>query len=273
MAVASERKWTEAMKLRSLAVLAVVGTLALVLGGCTGGDDDKAEAEKPTDSAPATAPADCVVQATPSADDAVEGPGVVPTTSIVQSCLDDAFVAAVEDQGSKALRKLPAEQVLGFGHGLCAYATALSADPANAPTYDELVKSTSASWKVETTVFTEVLGLAATLCPGQLQPVLDLRSQAGAGTVEVELGATGSAPMDVRYTGPDGNEMTSSAQTPWTQLIRLDTAADFTFTVTATDGEVSCTLTVKGEEVTSDAGDKNAPADCSASAAELRAAN
>ena len=134
-----------------------------------------ASAEPPGTAAPATAPKpakttttstpkDCVISApagpgatpdsgeptdtqSPDSPDGPQAPesAVVTTTSILQKCLDDAFMSVIKEQGSKQLGKVPKDQVLAFGHGLCTYAQTVAADPANMPTYSALVDSTSQS--------------------------------------------------------------------------------------------------------------------------------
>lgn len=267
--------------------VAALSVFVLLAGACSGGDD--AKEAKPAKTTTTTLPKDCIISA-PAGDGATQGPGepsgaenpegrpapesaVVTTTSILQRCLDGAFMSVIKEQGSKELGKVPKDQVLAFGHGLCTYAQTVGADPANIPTYDELVKSTSQSWGVKPAVFEEVLGFAVTLCPEQLKPILELKANAGGGAVELELSASSAAPIDVTYLGPDGNELTNQVPTPWTQAIRLGNPTDYRFTAKASDADVSCGVSVKGKVIKSAKADKGKAADCSVTAAELREAN
>lgn len=270
--------------------IAALSVSVLVAGACSGGDD--AKEAKPAKTTTTTLPKDCIISA-PAGDGAPQNPdeptdtqspaspggpqapesAVVTTTSILQKCLDDAFMSVIKEQGSKQLGKVPKDQVLAFGHGLCTYAQTVAADPANMPTYSALVDSTSQSWGVKPAVFEEVLGFAVALCPEQLKPILDLKANAGGGAVELELSASSSSPIDVTYMGPDGNELTNQVQTPWTQAIRLDHPTDYRFTAKASDADVACGVSVKGKVIKSAKADKGKAADCSVTTAELRDAN
>lgn len=270
-----------------IGAIAALSVFVLVAGACSGGDG--AKVAKPATTTTTTTPADCIISgpvgeaAPPSGGDQAgtespDGPqapesAVVTTTSILQKCLDDAFMSAVKDQGSKQLGKVPKDQVLAFGHGLCTYAQTVAADPAHMPTYSALVDSTSQSWGVKPAVFEEVLGFAVALCPEQLKPILDLKADAGGGAVELELSASSASPIDVNYMGPDGNELTNQVQTPWTQAIRLDHPTDYRFTAKASDADVACGVSVNGKVIKSAKADKGKAADCSVTTAEIRDAN
>lgn len=255
--------------------LVVFSAILLVAGAsCSGGDE--AEGKKPSKSTTTTLPEDCVIKdsGTPvEGPDAEAGATIAPTTSILQTCLDKAFKQQVTQHGSAALKKLSSDQVLAFGAGICAYSRALAADPSKAPTYDELVKSTSASWKVKPSEFEEILTFAAVLCPNDLNAVLDLKTQAGGGSVPLELSAASASEMTVTYQAPDGSSVTGPAQTPWTQSVTLQGPVDYPFIVKVSDGEATCTVKVKDTEVKTATGGKDEPADCSVTAAELRDAN
>lgn len=258
------------------AVLSVLIAVAVALvPACSG--EDKAEGKKPkTPVTTTTLPADCIVTgsgAPPEGPDGGAGETIAPTTSILQKCLDKAFTEQVAKNGSAGLKKRSKDQLLGFGAGICAYARALAADPSKAPTYDELVKSTSASWKVKPSEFEEILTFAGVLCPNDLKPVLDLKAQAGGGAVQLELSAASASEMEVTYQAPDGTRITGKVQTPWTQAVTLDAPVDYPFTVKVGDGEATCVLKVKEQQVKTATATKDKPADCSATAAELRSAN
>lgn len=240
--------------------------LLCVTIGCS--DGDKAEGKKP--STTTTALSDCVVQDT-LPEDAPEGAKQqATTTSIVQQCLDDAFTAAVSEKGSADVKDLSPEQLLGFGHGLCAYAQALAADPSKAPTYKELLASTAASWKVEPAVVEEMLGFAGSLCPDQLGPILGLKEQVG--TVEITMEATGGGTLNVTYTGPDGGQVQDAVASPWTHVVRFDAPTDFRVSVTAESGEVTCSLKADDHQVTTATAGEGQAAECAASAADIRTA-
>ena len=248
---------------RWIAVATVVA-IALV-AGCSGGEE--AEGKKPSKGPTTTSLSDCVVKDT-LPENAPEGAEQSTTTSIVQKCLDDAFTATVGDKGSQALKDLSADQVLGFGHGLCAYAAALGADPSRAPSYKELIASTAGSWKVEPEVVEEMLGFAGTLCPNQLEPILTLKNQVG--SVEITLEAAGSGSMTVSYAGPDGGPVQDTVSSPWTSSIRFDDPTDVRFSVTAEGGPVTCTIRANDKQVTTATVTDGLTAECAASASDIR---
>lgn len=247
--------------------LVIVGTVGLLFAfvGCSSGE--KAEGKKPATTT--TAVSDCVV-ADSLPENAPEGAAEATTTSIVQKCLDDAFVAAVSGNGSKALKDLSKDQVLGFGHGLCAYAQSLAVDPARSPTYAELIKSTSESWGVQASVVEEMIGFAGTLCPNQLAPILALKKEVG--TVMITFEGTGSGALTVSYTGPDGVAVDSVVQTPWTTSVRFDEPTDIRLSVSAEGGGASCTIKANDHQVTTANGKDDAPAECSVTATDIREA-
>lgn len=252
---------------RSVATVVVALLCLIVAASCSGGTDDKAEGKKP--STTTTALSDCVVSSPPPGD-AQDGASEATTTSILQQCLDDAFTTAVAGNGSKAVRGLSADQVLGFGHGLCTYARSLAADPARSPDYDDFITSTSASWGVKPSVVEEMIGFAGSLCPNQMEPILALKKQVGAVLITAE--GTGVGALTVSYTGPDGTAVESVVQSPWTNSVRFEEPTDFRLSVAAEGGEAVCTIKANDHQVTTVAGKDGAPAECSATAADIREA-
>jgi hypothetical protein len=242
------------------ALFAVMAVVAVA--GCTGGDDNADEKPKPTTTTSLPEECDGADVAAPAEEDAASA----TTSTLPQDCADAVFTSLIEEDGSEELRALDAEQQLGFGHGMCAYAAALKANPDDAPSYDELVTSTSESWGTSTEVVEEVLGLAANLCPGQLDPILDLRTNPT--KITVEMSGTGSGELAVTYTTPDGGNLQDSVQSPWEQQVILDEAVEVRVAVSG-KGEVTCSFSINGERLAEETVTDD-EAVCTATAAQVR---
>lgn len=259
----SKKSW------RWLAVLGLVSVLAAV--SCTGGDD-AVEAPDEEEATSTSLPPECEGVQPPedaSAESSDESKSST-TTTLPADCLNAVFAGIVADEGSEELTELEQDQLLGFGQGICAYASALEADPDNAPTYDELVASTSGSWGVSEKAVEEVLGFASTLCPGKLDPILSLRDDVG--TITVQMTVSGATPVKVSYTSPDGDSLQDDIESPWEHEVILDPSSDFRLTASSAEGEVSCSVSVKGERQVNETAGKSEEAECALSSAQLREA-
>lgn len=253
----------------SRAAWIAVGLAALVTisVGCTGGEADRDKPEKASTST--LLPPECDDVVAPADEKGKPNPST--TTTLPPNCADAVFVQVVTDEGSDELKEIDGDRLLGFGRGLCAYGATLAADPKVAPTYDELVESTSKSWEVSTNSVEEVLGFAATLCPGDLDPILKLRDDVGA--VTVEMAVSGQGKLHVTYVSPDGGSIQDDVTAPWVHEVVLDPVTDFRLVATSEGGNVTCAISVKDTEVTKTSADKKgSEAVCEAPASELRAA-
>lgn len=247
----------------AVSLVVVVVALALAASACTGGEENADDDERrPTTTTSLPDECEGVEVAAPTDDDADSA----TTTTLPQSCANAVFTSLVEEQGSEELQKLDVDQQLGFGHGMCAYAAALKRNPDDAPSYDELINSTSESWGTSTEVVEEVLGLAANLCPGELDPILDLR--ANPTEITVEMTGTGSGELAVTYTTPDGGNLQDTVDSPWEQQVILDEAVEVRVAVSG-KGEVTCSFSVNGEELAEETVTDD-EAICTASAAQVR---
>lgn len=247
---------------RSVA-LALAGILLATAVGCSTGE--RAVGKKSDGSTTTTSPADCV-RSSPA--DPNDLSNQATTTSIVQQCLEDAFLAVAADTGTEAVRALSRDQTLAFGHGLCAYAQALASDLSSVPSYREFVASTSASWGVDKQVVEDMIPLSESLCPGQLAPILALK--ASKGTVEVTWNATGTGPLRVTYTGPDGSEIVDTVASPWTHVVRFESTVDVRISVQASGGSATCSIESNGNELNAATGSEGSAAECAASAGDIR---
>lgn len=240
-----------------IATIALAAALLLTLPGCVGGGK-KEEAKKEKPKSATTLPVECK-------DVDAENGQPLPA-----DCADAVYAAGIADAGSKELKKVDKDRQLAFGRGMCAYASALAESPDKAPTYSELIESTSKSWGVSKDTVEEVLNLAASLCPGQLEPILALRKKTGSVTVEMSVIGPGKA--DVTYTLPTGDDFQDSITTPWEHQVILDSARDFRLTARTDKGEVTCSITVEGQEVISKKGKDGAEAVCEATSAQINSA-
>lgn len=264
------RAWRTAM----VSLLAVV-TLSGVTLGCSSSDSDDAAVDT-TIPPPTSVPEECkneaeqILAESTEADPEAQGAPGSEQPELSPQCADALFAVTVQEQGSDALKELPSEEQLGFAHGMCAYAVALTSDEAVAPSFDELVASTSESWGVEPVLVEEIISLATVLCPGQLTPVLDLQS--GRSALTLRLQVTGGGRALVAYQGPDGASMQDEVATPWDHEIRLEVANDYRLTARIPDGEVVCSIMVGDTVIVETEGGVGEQVECAATAAELREA-
>lgn len=241
----------------------------LVLSGCTTKKDDAQDedAKAPTST---SLPAECEEAAARQAEAAgADGTDEVATsTTLPPTCADALFNVAVDEGGSKELKALPASDRLGYAHGMCAFAQALLGEEAVAPTYKELVATTSESWGVDPPLVEEVIDLSATLCPGQMQPVLDL--QTGASQITLRLQVTGNGRALVSYLAPDGTSLSDEVTVPWDHEVTLESATDFRLSARIPDGEATCSIMIDDKTVAEQNAGPGEESVCAATASELR---
>ncbi len=264
---------------RLAAAVALVAVVALA--GCTSKkDDETAKATTTTTEVPAECEEFARDAMRPPGDESTEPstePGGDPAdderptqTTLPPRCAEALFAEAVEQSGSDAVKDLDAERRLGFAHGACAYATALTIEGTEPPTYKEFVATTSSSWDVSAEVVEEIVKLAATLCPGQLAPLTDLES--GASQVPLRLQVTGTGTAQVSYQGPDGTTVHDEVTVPWDHEVTLGAPTEFTLSARIPDGEATCSVTVGDDVVVENTSTPGENIVCTATAAELREA-
>lgn len=252
----------------SLAITAV--TLVAVLAGCTSNRrDDTADEEKKATTT-TVLPEACEeaakqAQEPPSVD---ESTGEVTATTLPPACADALFGIAVGESASDALKELPEAELLGYAHGACAFAAALTVEGTEAPTYQEFVETTSESWGQSPEVVEEIVTLAATLCPGQLAPLTDLAT--GASKVTLRLQVIGKGIAQVTYQGPGGDTLNDEVTTPWDHEVTLDAPAEFRLSARIPDGAASCSIMVGATLVVEQETTPGEEVVCAATASELR---
>ena len=137
---------------------------ALLVGaGCGGsGDDRSADAEGPAGTAQTPRP-EC------STGEDSNGSATDPTgvSAVDRSdCERDAFLQVVEARSLEGLAELPVEEAVAYGRGVCVFAEAVARGQiAPAPSVEELVTSTAASWGVAEGMVREVVDAYGALCP------------------------------------------------------------------------------------------------------------
>ena len=259
--------------------VATVAALAL-LAGCTSSNSDDDDAATASTTTTTELPPECEEFAAdalrPTDPEQGEGrstttaPGDdAPTqTTLPPRCADALFGVAVEQSGSAELQELDAERRLGFAHGACAYASALTVDGTEPPTFKEFVATTAESWDVSPALVEEIVQLAGNLCPGQLAPLTDLQS--GASQVTLRLQVTGTGTAQVSYQGPDGTTLQDEVSVPWDHEVTLGAPTDFRLSARIPDGEASCSIMVDDEVVVEETTTPGEEVACAVSAGDLR---
>lgn len=237
----------------------------VALGACTG-DDAKDEDAAPTTTV-AEAPSECDGVEMPKADD---GSSVEVTSDAVpQGCRNAIFNQRIDESGSAELKKIPAEQRLGFALGVCEFSRSLPEAGNAAPSYAGFVRSTANSWGVSDAVVDEVVSLSGNVCQNDLTPILSLRNETGATLVKVS--AAGVGIISVTYTGPNGDEMNTEVASPWEHEVRLPDNTDFRVRVVADEGKAQCTVSGSNRaELAADKPEDAKEATCEVSAEQIR---
>ena len=259
----------------------------LALAGCTSKKDDDAEATTTTTTA---LPAECEefadevlrpgAEAPDTPSEADEAPDSAPETAdegerptqttLPPRCADALFSVAVEQSASDEVKELDPERRLGFAHGVCAYAAALTIDGTEPPTYKEFVATTAESWEASPEVVEEIVEQAATLCPGQLAPLTDL--QTGASELTLRLQVTGTGTAQVSYLAPDGTTVHDEVSLPFDHEVTLPAPSDYRLSGRIPDGAAECSIMIGDTVVVEHTTTPGEEVVCAATGSELRAA-
>lgn len=233
-----------------LAALALVAVAA----GCSSGEDDATEQ-------PVVTTAQDLVEERCSASERL--------ANEVRSdgCADAVFAARVEQGGSEELRKLDRSRQIVLGRTLCSISASLPAD--SEQRFTELMEQNAESWGVSLGAVEELTVFAQDLCPDVIGPLVD--RQRNDGPYQVDLAATGTGPIEVTYTLPDGLTATETVESTFASPAFLESFIDMKVDVEASDGgPVSCSISVNGAAVSEESGED--AVGCAATAGELKAA-
>lgn len=240
---------------RSAQAAALDGSDQAADAGTADADDSGESKDEATDNKPATDESEA---------------GQIPLTRSVE-CGQAVFLASIESSGSDVLKKTDEDQLLGYGHGICSYSRSIAENPLLAPSYKELIASTADSWGVDESVVEEVINHANELCPGQLEPLQEMKKNVG--SVDVHLAVTGEPPFLITYTSPGGDAMQQEIDvTPWEHQVTFQAPADVTLTASSESGSVTCTVMVNDKELVRQEAADGEEADCSVSGAQVHEA-
>lgn len=257
---------TRLRKRRPSTVAALLVALVLAVTSCSSNKAEE-DAKAPESTAPKTLsiPPECRDELGVGGEDGE----AVDAAALSPRCRDAIFLTAVTANGSEELKAADDDQQLAFGHGICAYAATISDNLSAAPSYKELVESTSTSWDMPKHVVEEVIVYANELCPDEIGILQEMKKNVG--SVDVHMAVSGETPLDITYTGPNGDAIeTTIDEIPWEHMLSLQAPADVEFTASSDSGDVTCSVVVEDHEIKRNTEENGKQADCSVTAAEVR---
>lgn len=251
-------------RLNAVAAVLVAVTLAVTSCSSNGSEEETGAAESTVPKTPSIPP-ECRDELGTQGEDGE----AVDASALSPRCRDAIFLTAVTANGSIELKSADEDQQLAFAYGICAYASAISENPSAAPSFSELIDSTSTSWGMPKHVVEEVIVYANDLCPDDIGILQEMKKNVG--SVDVHMAVSGDVPLHVTYTGPNGDAIeTTVEEIPWEHKLSLQAPSDVAFTAASGTGEVTCLVTVGDQELQRETEANGKEVDCSVSSAEIR---
>lgn len=260
---------TSARSRRYFAAVTVSLAAITILGACTGGDAKDKEDDAPVTTTSLVIPKECDGIDLPRSEDGAAVPAM--SQAVPQACRNAVFNEVVNGTGSSELKAIDPDVRLGHAVGVCSFSRSIAESPGNAPSYSGFLKSTAGSWEVSEAVVDEVVTFSGNVCPDELAPLLNLRTETVSTVVNISAGGAGK--LTLTYTGPNGDEMSAEAESPWEHEVRLPDNTDFRVHVVAEDGRAECVVTTPSrDELAVDRPEDSKEATCTVTAERIRTA-
>ena len=202
-----------------------------------------------------------------------KGVDLKDTENLPIDCANALFQSRVAASKSEALQKLDDEKVRDIGSGLCAFAASVASDPTQVTDFDQLVKANAKNWGIDQKSTREVIDLAAVLCPADIARLKKMTIDQEPVTVTLE--ASGSAKVQVSYTGTSADKADQLLDPPWSKKVDTSATAPLELIVFPSSPEgvtTGCRIAVGDIELSRAEGGDGQMSVCRANPGDIRAA-